>query len=564
MKFIAYLLFITIVVLSFQTIYAQEVKEGNRKVYEPEKMDDPFMPLSADKLKTTPAYFYNKSSITTTQVNVNSDGNNILNDAANEPSIAVDPTDPTRMVIGWRQFENIESNFRQAGNAYSEDGGQTWIYRDPIESEFFRSDPVLDSDSEGNFFYNSLSEDFHCDVFKSVDLITWEDKTYAYGGDKQWMVIDKTDQPSNGNIYAFWKKQFTACVNNNFTRSINQGESYEECSLLASNPTRGTVAVGPSGEVYACGGWNGTHRVLRSNTAKDPEAFVSWEVDEIVDLKGEQALYNGPNPGGMLGQVWVAVNQAETYSGDVYLLSSVKRNDNGDPADIMFSKSTNGGQTWSEAIKINDDSSLENWQWFGTMSVAPNGRIDVVWVDTRDNPGTYLSALYYSYSLDGGGSWSENEKMSEAFDPHSGWPNQQKMGDYYHMVSFNDGAHLAWSATFTGGQDVYYSFIPAPEITGISELNQDINSGISVRIFPNPIKDISVIKIELETNKHLIISLADISGRTVEVIANQPFTKGTHNIQWKNELHLNSGIYFIRIQDESGFTISKKIILHRD
>lgn len=35
------------------------------------------------------------------------------------------------------------------------------------------------------------------------------------------------------------------------------------------------------------------------------------------------------------------------------------------------------------------------------MSVAPNGRIDVIWLDTRDNPGTYLSALYYSNSTDG-------------------------------------------------------------------------------------------------------------------------------------------------------------------
>ena len=42
--------------------------------------------------------------------------------------------------------------------------------------------------------------------------------------------------------------------------------------------------------------------------------------------------------------------------------------------------------------------------------------IDVVWLDTRDNPGTYLSALYYSNSYDGGVTWSQNEKLSNYFD----------------------------------------------------------------------------------------------------------------------------------------------------
>ena len=76
----------------------------------------------------------------------------------------------------------------------------------------------------------------------------------------------------------------------------------------------------------------------------------------------------------------------------------------------MFSRSTNGGATWSSPIEINDDNNTTAYQWFGTMSVAPNGRIDVVWLDTRDNPGSVNSALYYSNSKDGGVTWSQNEK----------------------------------------------------------------------------------------------------------------------------------------------------------
>jgi hypothetical protein len=60
------------------------------------------------------------------QVNVDSQGNNIVGDAANEPSMAIDPTDPNNIIIGWRQFDTVTSNFRQAGMAYSHDGGATW------------------------------------------------------------------------------------------------------------------------------------------------------------------------------------------------------------------------------------------------------------------------------------------------------------------------------------------------------------------------------------------------------------------------------------------------------
>jgi len=101
------------------------------------------------------------------------------------------------------------------------------------------------------------------------------------------------------------------------------------------------------------------------------------------------------------------------------------------------------------------------------MSVAPNGRIDVVWLDTRNDPGGYDSELYYSNSTDGGLTWSANEQMSESFDPHVGWPIQQKMGDYFDMVSDDGGAHLAWAGTFNGEQDVYYSYITPESLPGI-------------------------------------------------------------------------------------------------
>ena len=84
----------------------------------------------------------------------------VIGDAGNEPSIAVDPSAPNRMVAGWRQFDSISSNFRQAGNAYTTNGGQGWRFLGSLTPGIFRSDPVLGFDSSGVVYYHSLVETF--------------------------------------------------------------------------------------------------------------------------------------------------------------------------------------------------------------------------------------------------------------------------------------------------------------------------------------------------------------------------------------------------------------------
>src|SRR5215470_12392809 len=81
-----------------------------------EKYDNP--PAYIYRLETSPRMISVYGSFTSYQVNVDANGNNIVGDAANEPSICVDPTNRNRMAIGWRQFNTVSSNFRQAGFAH--------------------------------------------------------------------------------------------------------------------------------------------------------------------------------------------------------------------------------------------------------------------------------------------------------------------------------------------------------------------------------------------------------------------------------------------------------------
>lgn len=340
--------------------YSQDTKVEKRLIYQ-EQIDDPYVPMLKEDMVTTPPYRTRGSNYTTVQVNIDEDGNNILFDAANEPSIAVDLNNPERIVIGWRQFDNVTSNFRQAGYAYTDDFGETWTSPDPINMGIFRSDPVLDIDNNGVFYYNSLTandnNDYWCDVYRTApDDFDWDDGIFAQGGDKQWMHIDKTGGIGDGNIYAFWNSSFSICFPGSYTRSIDGGESYEECDGIPGNPYWGTLTTGPDGELYMVGAASNTGLVVtKSSTAQDPSMQTSWDFATYVDLDGELTGWTPINPSGLLGQSYIDADRSTGPGrGNVYVLASVNR-DNGDPGDVMFARSTDGALSWDLPVRVNDD-----------------------------------------------------------------------------------------------------------------------------------------------------------------------------------------------------------------
>ena len=62
-------------------------------------------PAPPRKIETSPRMISQFGVFTSFQANVDASGNNILGDAANEPSISVDPTDGNKMVIGWETVQ---------------------------------------------------------------------------------------------------------------------------------------------------------------------------------------------------------------------------------------------------------------------------------------------------------------------------------------------------------------------------------------------------------------------------------------------------------------------------
>jgi len=136
-------------------------------------------------------------------------------------------------------------------------------------------------------------------------------------------------------------------------------------------------------------------------------------------------------------------------------------NQSGTPTNIFLKGSTDGGKTWGKLVQLNDDKANVDHYYPG-ISVAPNGRIDVAWIDFRSSLGFDSTAtpktekfwdLYYTYSTDGGKTWSRNMRISDrSMNKNEGYT----VNDNYGMMgpagvaSTDDTTYFSWSDSRRG------------------------------------------------------------------------------------------------------------------
>jgi hypothetical protein len=448
-----------------------------------ETYDNP--PAPPRKIETSPRMISQFGTFTSFQVNVDANGNNILGDAANECSISLDPTNLSKMTIAWRQFNSVTSNFRQAGWGYTIDGGITWTFPGVLENNVFRSDPVTNSDEIGQFFYLSLQSNqqlsFFCDdMWRSTNggqswtLLSGE--RGAGGGDKQWFTIDKTNGLGHGFQYQADDGINCSGGGVQFQRSTNGGVTWQAPISIPNGPVYGSLDVDTNGNVFV-GGEGNTFYCQRSSNAQIGGQTPTFDRITAVNMGGDLGS-GGINGVGLTGMLFLAIDRSGgTTNNNIYMLASVIPPGRS-TTDVMFVRSTDGGLTFSAPHKINDDPvNPSKWHWFGTLSVAPNGRIDSVWYDTRNAANNTDSQLFYSWSTDGGVTWAVNVAVSNAFNPFEGYPNQSKIGDYITVVSDNGGGNVAYAATLNFNanrgqheEDVYYVRV-APTTSGLTLLS---------------------------------------------------------------------------------------------
>ncbi|HWB72149.1 MAG TPA: hypothetical protein VG452_08015, partial [Egibacteraceae bacterium] len=120
-------------------------------------------------------------------------------------------------------------------------------------------------------------------------------------------------------------------------------------------------------------------------------------------------------------------------------------------ADIVFQRSTDGGQTWSEPVAIDDDDPDRHFtSFYPQLAVAPNGRIDVVWQDNRELT-DYRFNVRYTYSTDGGATWAPNVQINDRpVDFNLGVSFNSDLRYAPGVASANEYAAIGWADTRLG------------------------------------------------------------------------------------------------------------------
>jgi hypothetical protein len=358
--------------------------------------------------------------------------------------MAVHPTDPNRVYVGFRRqgaFLPVSQVSERTVVAVSTDRGATF---GPLIDIFESSFPLTD----------------------------------VKGTDQPGMAVD-----NEGTIYAFTKERPPAAT--------------------TAGPTQGTLPA-PPGPANACRpasanpaapAWVPTPVPSTSPAAGQPGAgarlLMSKSTDDGKTWRAKVADSSGVVCSPCLTTPEAAV---DAKTGDVYVVW--EQSDTGPPnprddRNIWFMKSTDGGETFTRRVQLNDDvdpNRRPNYdQMFPGVSIAPNGRIDIAWWDFRTdaiyNPNGNGNTtrrdqtcfdIFYTSSSDGGDSWARNSRISdrsmnqnEGFAMNLAYDARGPIG----VASTDEEAFIAWNDSRNGtvelpSEDSYFAKVIHEEVGG--------------------------------------------------------------------------------------------------
>ena len=477
----------------------------------------------------------------------------------NEPSIMINPANPQNIVVG----EN--SRFYYVSN----DSGNTWIQKE-ISSQWslsgYISDPAIIVDNSGNFYFFHLSNSSEqggwldrivcqksTDNGNTFSLDTYMGYNPPTDQDKQWGVIDN----QNNNIYVTWT-QFDEYGSNDpnkhsnilFSKSTDGGQTWTNAIQInevpgdcidSDNTVEGaTPAVGPNGEVYVS--WVGPAGLMFD---KSTDFGQTWLQNDIVvnDMQNSGGWdFNIPGIDRCNGLPIIKCDLSNSpHHGTIYINWSDQRNGSNN-TDIWLAKSTNGGQTWSAPIRVNNDNSNHH-QFLTWMDIdQTNGYLYFVFYDRR-NYNDNSTDVYLAVSRDGGNTF-DNIKISESpFVPFS----QIFFGDYSNISVHNGIIRPVWTRLEqNGNQSLWTAILTENQLANI----RDNKSLVETSIYPVPAKNNIYVKYRLIKETSININLLDETGRLVKKLISEKKRNSGKNVDNFNiqSLNLNKGIYYFQLK----------------
>jgi len=402
-----------------------------------------------------------------------------------ENSIFIDPTD--------NEFVLNSNNSTQwsggsVGSLYganyflSDDAGLTWGGSVQGAGGGNSGDPATAISLDGTRMYvNFINSPGGQGVARSTDGgATWQSAQCGTppGGwnilDKNHMWIDNSPaSPYEGNLYVAWTGFGNA--NNNeieFVRSTDGGVTWSAHMNISSAVNAGShcqgvnIQTGPNGEVYAIwtiyDSWPQDEKAIGFAKSTDGGASFAPAVRIIDNIRG---IRNSGVSKSMRVNSFpsMAVDISNgSNSGNIYVTWTnigVPGVNSGSDADVYMLRSTDGGASWDNAIKINTDASGQGKKhYLPWITCDPeNGILSAVWYDDRNVSGSQVE-VFCGNSFDGGETWEDFKVSDVAFTP-SPIPGlaDSYMGDYLGISARGSMVYPVWTDNRNGQPMTYTS-----------------------------------------------------------------------------------------------------------
>lgn len=358
------------------------------------------------------------------------------------------------------------ANYFQSSN-----GGNTWGGTPNGAGGSNSGDPAAAIGLNGREYVNYISGAGGQGVAYSDNGTSWSTATLAPNpgslADKNHMWIDNSPtSPYEGYLYCAWT-DFGGSNNNNIviSRSTNDGVSWSSLINLSSAVSAGShnqgvnVQTGPNGEVYVCwaiyDGWPTDETSI--GFAKSTNGGVSYTAGTriITGLKGIRTSGTSKNMRVNSFPVMAVDISGGPNNGNIYIVWTnigTPGVNTGTNRSVYMIRSTNGGSSWSAAIKVNQNAFVDGKEaYFPWISCDPvTGVLTTVFYDDR-NTSSSSCEVFSAYSLNAGTTWTDFKVSDVSFTP-TPIPGlaSSYMGDYLGITSKGGKVYPCWTDTRGG------------------------------------------------------------------------------------------------------------------
>jgi len=420
-----------------------------------------------------------------------------------EPFITKDPSNSQIIFVSCNTL-NPTTAFRSEGVYASTNGGTNWFGSDTCKGapiSLHQGDPGVAIDKNGDFILIRLGFPQGLYSHYSTDLgVTWSNqKTISMNAeDLDRGTIMSDGNPSSsyyGRTYVTWVR-FSPPFPAYFSYTDNIAGSWSSPAQINNPPQRcqgAEVAMAPNGVVNVC--WAQVTSTSpftedRVGFASSSNGGSSWTVlENAFDMNGIQGIL--PSKGNIRVNGLPRLDVDKTggpHNGWIYIVTTQKNlAPAGSDPDIIMNRSTDGGQTWSSGIRVNQDPLNDGKiQYFPTIHVDDSGGVNVLYYDDR-NTTSDSTGVYLSRSTDGGNTWKDIEMSDHNFKPLPiGGFGQGYQGDNIALISTNNKLISSWMDNSTGVYQLWSVIVDISSL-GIKRIGTNIPDGFELKQnYPNP------------------------------------------------------------------------------